>query len=363
MPAARGTDDALVDDLRRRAQVAAHAWMPDANVVSVDPLTGGASSLTFTVMLEGVPTEHRTVVVKVAPPGLAPVRNRDVLRQAKLMRALHGRPGVRVPAVLFEDAGRPPEVPPFVAMQWVPGECVEPALSDVGSRDPSRFGEVRDRAFAAARMLAAIHALDPTAIGLGDEPVVTLGAEIDRWTRALETVSADLQGSYRKVTTALHDTLPTPMPAVVNHGDYRIGNMLCQGSEIRAVIDWEIWSVGDPRIDATWLTYFCDDQDHPAAPDASAPSGMPTTDEMLAAYCDARGTALPDLSWFKALTRYKETGATALLIKRARKAGTVTDMHERMTPALQVMLDEALRLIGATTNGSRRRRPPSTAVR
>jgi aminoglycoside phosphotransferase (APT) family kinase protein len=140
--------------------------------------------------------------------------------------------------------------------------------------------------------------------------------------------------------------MPAPLPPVVNHGDYRLGNTLCVGGEVHAVIDWEIWSVGDPRVDATWLTYFCDDQEHPAAPDSNSPSGMPTTDELLAAYVDERGTPLPDLDWFKALTRYKETGATALLIKRARKSGTVGAMHERMTPALPVMLADALRLIG-----------------
>jgi aminoglycoside phosphotransferase (APT) family kinase protein len=346
MAAVGSYDEALLDDLRDRATAAAQTWTPGAKAVRVEPLTGGASSLTLTVTFEGVSDEHRKSVLKVAPPGLPPVRNRDVLRQGTLMRALHGRPGVRVPRVLFDDAGEPPEVPPFLAMEWVPGECVEPVLTALDARDPQRFGDVSERAFAAARMLAAIHALEPSAIGLGDEPVVSLGEEIDRWSRALDTVSEDLRGNCKEVAVVLHDTMPAPLPPVVNHGDYRLGNTLCVGGEVRAVIDWEIWSVGDPRVDATWLTYLCDDQKHPAAPDSHSPSGMPTTDELLAAYIDERDSPLPDLDWFKALTRYKETGATALLIKRARKSGTLGAMHERMTPALPVMLAEALTLIG-----------------
>jgi aminoglycoside phosphotransferase (APT) family kinase protein len=195
-------------------------------------------------------------------------------------------------------------------------------------------------------MLAAMHALNPAEIGLGAEPIVTLGAEIDRWSRALETVTDDLRGNCVEVAAALHETMPEPLPPVVNHGDYRLGNTLCIGGKVTSIIDWEIWSVGDPRIDATWLTYFCDDQAHPGALDATVPSGMPTTDELLAAYVEARGVALPDLDWFKALTRYKEVGATALLIKRARKAGRVDSMTERMTPALPLMLTETLNLIG-----------------
>src|SRR5438105_2231802 len=66
------------------------------------------------------------IVVKVAPPGLKPTRNRDVLRQARIIEVLGSVQGVRVPSVLFSDAGEPPEVPPFFAMSYVPGESVEP---------------------------------------------------------------------------------------------------------------------------------------------------------------------------------------------------------------------------------------------
>ncbi|GAB2964115.1 phosphotransferase family protein [Amycolatopsis acidiphila] len=326
----------LTESLRERATAAAQDWAPGSTVTSVSPLTGGTSSLTFVAEFAGAPAER--VVLKVAPPGLAPVRNRDVLRQGRLMAALHGRPGVRVPPVLFSDHGEPPEVPPFAAMGLVLGECVEPALSE--ERDPARFPQVRSRGLDAAGVLAAIHALDPAAVGLGDEPVMTLGAEIDRWTRAFSTVPADLQHDYERYGRLLHETMPEPLPPVVNHGDYRLGNTLCTNGRVEAVIDWEIWSVGDPRIDLTWFTFFTDEAHHPGAPSAE-PSGMPTAAELLASY----GRELPDMRWFDALTRYKEAGATALLVKRGRKNGDLTGSMARMVPALPVLLEEAASLV------------------
>ncbi len=101
-------------------------------------------------------------MLKVAPPGLEPVRNRDVARQARLMRALAGAPGVRVPTVYFEDDGAPPEVSPFHAMNVVPGECLEPILTEV---PPDRLPLIPERAFGAARMLAALHRVEPDAVG------------------------------------------------------------------------------------------------------------------------------------------------------------------------------------------------------
>lgn len=334
----------IVDNLKERATRAAQAWQPGAEVVRVRPLTGGTSSLTFTAEIRGVPAPHRLLVLKVAPPGLRPVRNRDVLRQARVMRALAGSRGVVVPPVLFEDVGEGLDVPPFLAMGFVAGECVEPVLAD--TRDPAGFSKVRARALDAAAVLAALHRVDPAGAGLGDEPVVGLEDEIDRWSRAFATVPEDLQGDYLGCARALRDTVPLALSPVVNHGDYRLGNTLCADGRVTSVIDWEIWSVGDPRVDVAWLTFFTDETRHPAAP-SDDPSGMPSARELLDAYAAAGGPELPDLTWFDALTCFKEAGATALLIKRGRRTGSVPPGLARMAPALPGLLEQACGLVGA----------------
>jgi aminoglycoside phosphotransferase (APT) family kinase protein len=104
--------------------------------------------------------------------------------------------------------------------------------------------------------------------------------------------------------------------------------------------------VGDPRIDMTWMTYFCDEARHPAAPSLE-PSGMPSSAELETAYQQARGVQLPDLAWFHALTRYKEAAATGLLIKRDRKLHSTHESFARMEPALPSLLEEAHQLLGA----------------
>jgi aminoglycoside phosphotransferase (APT) family kinase protein len=153
-------------------------------------------------------------------------------------------------------------------------------------------------------------------------------------------VPPDLQGEYEHCAQALRATMPAPLPPVVNHGDYRLGNTLCADGRVTAVIDWEIWSVGDPRIDLSWFAFFTDEARHPAMP-SPGPTGMPTATDLLARY----GRELPDLRWFDALTRYKEAGATALLIKRGRKAGDLPDSLERMVPALPDLVREAEELV------------------
>src|SRR5579863_1706958 len=101
-----------------------------AGVTGLRPLAGGASSLTYAGAIEAA--GGRRVVVKVAPPGVAPVLNRDVLRQARLIRAL-GSTSVPVPEVLWEDEGAPPGVPPLFVMSFLEGTSLEPLFDLEGT--------------------------------------------------------------------------------------------------------------------------------------------------------------------------------------------------------------------------------------
>jgi aminoglycoside phosphotransferase (APT) family kinase protein len=341
--AAIQADEGLLAQLRDRVGERVTDWRAGARVLGVSPLTGGTSSLTFLVELAGVAAQETPVVLKVAPPGLPPLRNRDVLRQARLQRAVQGGPRPLAPDVLFADPGQPPEVPPFMAMNLVPGECVEPVLCDDAERPaPSA---VRSRYFDSVRVLAALHQIVPDEAGLGDEPVVGLAGEIDRWSRAFATLPAEMAGDYDRAAKALRASMPAALPPVVNHGDFRLGNTLCEGDRISAVIDWEIWSVGDPRIDLAWLTFFTDDAGHPAVAPGTV-AGTPAAREVVRAYEAALGRPVPELGWFDALTRFKEAGVTGLLLKRALKLGRpVKESMARMQPELPRLVQDAIRMV------------------
>jgi aminoglycoside phosphotransferase (APT) family kinase protein len=325
-------------ELAVRATAAAQTWAPGSVISDVQPLTGGASSLTFTALVTGGPNEGERVVLKVAPPGLEPVRNRDVARQARLMRALDGAPGVRVPKVYFEDDGAPPAVSPFHVMNVVPGECLEPILTEV---PPDRLPMIPERAFGAARMLAALHRVEPDAVGLGAEKRYTLEGEIRRWTRAFETVDERMNARYEEAEQLLFDTMPPALPDAVCHGDYRLGNMLCDGTEVAALIDWEIWSLSDPRLDLGWFLFFTPEAKHPMASNPG-PTGMPTAAALLDAYVGESGSEPVDLEWFHCLIRYKEAAATALLMKRLAKSGGDVGNAYETVPALTAECIERL---------------------
>ena len=303
------------DVLQARIAPLVTAWRPEVTLGAITPLEGGASSLTYEAQLTGADSINH-IVVKIAPPGLTPTRNRDVLRQALVYNALRGAPGVRVPEVYFTDEGAPLDVPPLFAMSYIPGESFEPA-----SKAPDEFRPpdvIRSRAMAAVAMLAALHRVDPMAVGLSEVPVRTLQEEIDYWTRPFGTVPEGFRPGSEILGERLIATMPEPLPPAILHGDYRLGNIQCEGGEINGIIDWEIWALSDPRMDLGWFAQFTNPDKTFALNARGEAPGMLSHQELVAEYETQRGAPLPDMEWFHALIRYKQAAVNVLLDKRQR---------------------------------------------
>jgi aminoglycoside phosphotransferase (APT) family kinase protein len=302
-----------------------------ARVGDVRALPGGASSLTYLAMRDA-----RPVVVKVAPAGVMPILHRDVLRQARMIRAL-GSTGVPVPTVLWEDEGAPPDEPPMFVMSYVEGVSLEPLFDldppDVDSRDVA--GRMRD----AARVLAELHRLDPSSLPLGEEPEVGLDAEVERWCALLRTVDPALVPGWEMTAEVLRANMPTQADPAIVHGDFRLGNLLVSSQGIAAVVDWEIWSIGDPRIDLGWFLLNADPDTY-RRPTPYVGLTPPVAD-LVAAYTEALGSALKDVDWFCALASFKSAATWSLIVKHNRRRPTPDPDYERIAEQLPTLLERA----------------------
>ncbi len=109
-----------------------------------------------------------------------------------------------------------------------------------------------------AEMLATIHGLDVTAVGLDGfgRPEGYLERQLNRWQRQWKlSVTREMPG-YEDLVARLAAGLPAPGPAgaagTLVHGDFRVDNMLIDpaaGPRIAAVVDWEMSTLGDPLAD------------------------------------------------------------------------------------------------------------------
>jgi aminoglycoside phosphotransferase (APT) family kinase protein len=337
-PSATSPAEPGADELAARLTRVASGLWPQARVSGLRRLAGGASSLTYLAGFGGAP--ERRAVVKVAPSGLAATRNRDMLRQARVLEALDGIAGLRVPRVLFTDAGDK-RAGQLVAMSFCAGESCEPNIDD--QAPAATAAELRGRSVHAARMLAVTHGAAADLVA-AEEPV-PLDAEIGRWDRALATLPADFGLDWAGVSAGLRAAIPAAVAPRLTHGDYRLGNLLCVGSEVTAVIDWEIWAAADPRTDLGWFLLTMDPELHPAAVRAAA--GVPGRSELLREYAGAGGVTVADADWFIALALYKFTATTGLIAKHAARRGEFASWGLRMIPKLPGALQAAADIVSA----------------
>ncbi|MFJ6569529.1 phosphotransferase family protein [Streptomyces sp. NPDC091292] len=313
------------------ARVRAHLALrhPDSPIGDLKTLPGGHSGLTYSVT-----AGDARYVVKAVPPGQRPVGRNDVLRQARVLGALAGS-AVPVPAVVASDDRQPA----WFAMDFAAGEAVEPVLD--APEVPA--GTARARMLEIASVLRRLHGTDIRTPGLGAPEPLDAAGELARWSRTLHAVPAELRPGGEELLTRLADALPSDgRQPVLLHGDFRLGNVLCAGERAVAVVDWEIWSVGDPRIDLGWFLLFTDHRNFPHL--GRAVPGLPTEAELLDTYRDGR-PPLPAMDWFRALGRMKMAAIMGHNLRRHREGKHHDPDQERLPPTIAAMIRTARDLL------------------
>ncbi|HEX2849365.1 MAG TPA: phosphotransferase family protein [Acidimicrobiales bacterium] len=294
------------------------------------PLPGGHSGVT---LVADTPAGD-AVVVKATPPGRRAVGRHDVLRQVRGIEVASA--AVPVPRILATSA----DDPPFFVMSFEPGEAAEPAHDEAESGDDREL--VRARFAAATGLLSRLHGLDTVALVEAGEVPTTPADELAKWERTLGAVDAGFREAGERAFAALAASVPALWRTTFVHGDFRLGNVLFEGAVPRAVIDWEIWSVGDPRVDLGWYLTFCDPADFPGI--GYPARCLPPAAELLAAYERDSGGPVPDAAWFLALGAFKMGVIMAHNLERHRSGRHVDPFQEQLPPTIEHLLARALLL-------------------
>lgn len=281
------------------------AWMVeniDAAVppLRFEPIPGGNSNLTYRV----TGTDGAEFALRRPPLGHALATAHDVGREYRIISALDGA-GVPVPPAL--GLCRDPDVngAPFYVMGFVAG--LVPHDRTAGSSIPS--AERESLGEDSVSVLATLHSLDPDRIGLGD-----LGRRDEYVRRQLRTWSRQWEASKQRdlptmdrVRALLENRIPIQQRAGVVHGDYRFGNLIVKEGKIKAVVDWELCTLGDPLAD---LGYLANDWIDPGGPELWRSSmvqdgGFPSSDEMAARYANLTGADVSGLPYYRAMQAWR----------------------------------------------------------
>ena len=216
-----------------------------AGSLTVSQFRGGQSNPTYHLSAGG-----REYVLRRKPPGKLLPSAHAVDREFRVISALHaqGFP-VAAPLIYCDDPGIAGT--PFYVMDHVDGRVVwEPHMP---AAEPAERAAVYD---AMNDTLARLHSFDPAALGLSDfgRGDNYVARQVERWSKQYRASETEKIEEMERLIVWLPAHLPPPAPVRIVHGDYRLDNIILAPSQpkIRAVLDWELSTLGDPLADLAY---------------------------------------------------------------------------------------------------------------
>lgn len=327
--------------------------------VTVRQFKGGQSNPTYWVGVTGAESGDLELVLRKKPPGDLLPSAHAVEREHRIMKALDGT-RVPVPKMLGLCTDASVIGTPFFVMKYLPGRIFwDPTLPELDSNAhrSALYREYTD-------VLAALHQVDFTAVGLADYGKVGgyVARQVDRWSKQYESSRTSDIPAMDALMAWLRSDLPKGDETTLIHGDYRIDNLMftrpddasaSQPPVAIAVLDWELSTLGHPISD---LAYACMGY-HLNLPGRGglagvdvASLGIPTEQEMVDAYCAKTGRAnVADYPYFMAFGIFRLAAIAQGVFKRSQQGNASSDDASTYGAAVMMLADLGCGVAGIPT--------------
>ena len=310
-----------------------------AGPLQVEMFKGGQSNPTYKLL-----TPQRSYVMRAKPGPVAKLlpSAHAIEREYRVMKALEGTPVpvARMLALCEDEAviGRA-----FYVMEFVDGRVLWD--QSLPGMTLAQRGEIYDEM---NRVIAALHCVDPTAVGLADygRPGNYFERQIARWSKQYQaSITQPIEAMDRLI-----EWLPAHIPprarddrlVRIVHGDYRLDNLMFDATQprVRAVLDWELSTLGHPLAD---FSYHCMAWHIPPGAFRGiggldlAALGIPSESDYIRRYCERTGLATPDelaadWNFYMAYNLFRIAAILQGIAKRV-EAGTASSAQARASGA------------------------------
>jgi aminoglycoside phosphotransferase (APT) family kinase protein len=339
-----GTRD--VREAHRFDEAALDAYLRDhvegySGPLTVEQFKGGQSNPTYKLTTPG-----REYVLRRKPPGKLLPSAHAVDREYKVIAALHklGLPVPR-PFLLCEDDSVIGTA--FYVMDFAAGRVFwEPHMPGVSAQD-------RGGIFSAMNgFMADLHSAGYETAGLADfgKPEGYVARQIARWSKQYKASETSKIANMDRLMDWLPDAAPSSGQASLVHGDFRLDNCIIHADRpaIRAVLDWELSTLGDPIADFTY--HLMQWRMPPSETGAGVGSlvehmeldGIPALEDYVASYCERRGLAgIPDLDTYLAYNFFRMAAIFQGIVGRVRDGTASNPRAAEMADLVGPMADVA----------------------
>jgi aminoglycoside phosphotransferase (APT) family kinase protein len=343
----RTTADAFPLDLGRLGPYLAAAGLPLDPAEPVRQFGTGMANINYRLRAGG-----RMLVLRRPPDGDLPPGAHDMAREHRILSRLwRALPLAPESVHLCEDRGVIGV--PFQLIEYRPGLVIK-------GDDRQHFEGRPEVAAATGRMLvetlAAVHAVDTDAVGLGDlgKPEGFIERAIKGWSGRADRLELreETRALAREVAQWLaRQPVPPGRPTLL-HSDFKLDNLILDPATFRpvAIVDWDMGTRGDPLFDlATMLSYWAEPGDPACMHDMkqlpTAAPGFPRRSEVVTQYARLTGRDLSGFPMLRVLAMFKLAVVLlqlhALWKRGAAKGDDYADMDRIATELLAFARDVA----------------------
>ena len=294
----------------------------------IEPIPEGHSGFTYYVDLPS-----GRAVLRLPPPGARIAGPADIPRQGRIMGALREQ-GLPTPRILAMSEEPLVDGRPFVLMERVEGRRIEAVVPDA---DPERI------AGSAIEVLKRMQAIPRERTGIGHEEPMPLAGEMTRWAWLMERAPQELTQRGAVLAGLLTERVPKEREPCLVHGDYHYGNMLFAGSEVVAVLDWEIAELGQPLLDLACQCVVAVTS-RVAGGSVAIPGGG-AVDVPVEWLLERYGADPREFDWYLALTFYKYASIFGYNLMLHRRGKRPDPTYEERAPAIPAFIEEGVKLL------------------
>ena len=319
--------------------------------IEAERIGEGHSNITYLVR-----RGNEVFVLRRPPRPPLPPSAHDVLREARLLRAVEGR--LRTPRVLATADDESILGVPFYVMEFMQGTVITHTVPAALDRPEGR-AQVADELIQA---LVDVHSVDWQDAGLEGfgKPTGYLDRQLRRFSGLWEHNKTRELPLVEQLYSWLAENKPESPEATIVHGDFRLGNtMFADESPARlvAIFDWEMATIGDPLADLGYMTATWSQRDDKLntmfdLTTVTHGEGFPTRDALVAKYEELSGRSMSDLRWYQALALWKSAVFMEGNYKRSL-AGTTDDEYLKLfDKGVPMLADAALEITKRPLPGS-----------
>ena len=273
----------------------------------------GYSNLTFLV----ADADQRRWVLRRPPLGELLASAHDVAREYRILSALEPTE-VPAPRVLGLCSDNRVSDVPLVLMDHIEGLVLDdPRIAATLSPDRRRAVGL-----GLVEALARIHAVDLAQAGLESlsRHDSYAARQLKRWHRQWQLSQTRELPAIDELAERLRAAMPSEQELTLVHGDFHLRNVIVSPADgsVRAVLDWELCTLGEPLADLGVLLAYWPQAGESSGSEVSAFPGFPSREELAAAYAERTGRSLEALGFWHVLAIWKVAIIGEGVLRRSR---------------------------------------------